>query len=341
MWTRPTAVVLCLAGAAAHAQPANDSMSGLETCIRATRVAEATCAKLPNDPIPRADCFVKARAAQLECLDRVLSEAPAQTAAPRSPSEMVRPEPPAAPAEAPPGRPASKETVRTDLPDVSVSSTIPANQAAKPANAEPQPAPASLPAPAADVPTGTIPSNGPVNETGRPPRETDWIISETTSPVDYSPLVTAVLSSTSNVKNGPNTLAVRCRAQHTQLSIRTDGAWGVPRGNELMVDYQISGRPVVRQSWMLSADGKTATYKNDSVELLRSIPDNATLKIAVTDKGNVRLAATFEPAGLAGIRQKVGAACKWSPATAQTSAEKPGPKAVIPAGPTRARQGRM
>jgi hypothetical protein len=153
--------------------------------------------------------------------------------------------------------------------------------------------------------------------------------------------VTAVLSSTSNVKNGPNTLAVRCRAQHTELSIRTDGAWGVPRGNELMVDYQISGRPVVRQSWMLSADGKTATYKNDSVELLRSIPDNATLKIAVTDKGNVRLAATFEPAGLAGIRQKVGAACKWSPATASTSSGKPGPKAVVPGGPVRARQGRM
>ena len=336
MWTRPAAVALYLAAGAAHAQPANDGMSGLESCIQAARVAEATCSGLPNDPIQRADCFVKARAAQLVCIDRVLSDAPSPTAAPRSPSEMARPEPP----EASPGRPASKETVRTDQPDVSVGSTA-ADQAAKPANAEPQPAPASLPAPAADVPTGTIPSNGSVNENGRPPRETDWIISETTSPVDYSPLVTAVLSSTSNVKNGPNTLAVRCRAQHTELSIRTDGAWGVPRGNELLVDYQISGRPVVRQSWMLSADGKTATYKNDSVELLRSIPDNATLKIAVTDKGNIRLAATFEPTGLAGVRQKVGAACKWSPATAQTTSEKPGPKAVFPAGPTRARQGRM
>jgi len=167
------------------------------------------------------------------------------------------------------------------------------------------------------------------------------VISETTSPVDYSPLVTAVLSSTSNMKNGPNTLTVRCRAQHTELSIRTDGAWGVPRGNGLLVDYQISGRSVVRQPWMLSPDGKTATYKNDSIELLQSIPDNATLKIAVTDKGNVRLAATFEPAGLAGLRQRVGAACKWSTATAKTSPEKPKPKAVFRGAPIRAGQGRM
>ena len=73
----------------------------------------------------------------------------------------------------------------------------------------------------------------------------------------------------------------------------------------------------------MSADGKTATYKHDSVELLRSIPDGATLKIAVTDRGDVRLAATFEPTGLAGVRQKVGAACKWAPLTAKTSSEKP------------------
>jgi hypothetical protein len=337
MWTRSATVALCLAAGAARAQPANDSMSGLESCIRAARVAEATCSGLPNDPIQRADCFVKARAVQLECLDHVLSEAPSQTAAPRPPSESARPEPP----EALPGRPASKETVRTQQPDVPVGSTSPADQAAKPADVEPPPAPANLPAPAVDVPTAAIPANGSVNENVRPPREGDWIISETTSPVDYSPLVTAVLSSTSNTKNGPNTLAVRCRAQHTELSIRTDGTWGATRANELLVDYQISGRPVVRQSWMLSTDRKTATYKDDSVELLRSIPDNATLKIAVTDKGNVRLAATFEPAGLAGLRETIGAACKWSAATAKPSSGKPAPKAVLPGGPTRARQGRM
>jgi hypothetical protein len=88
-----------------------------------------------------------------------------------------------------------------------------------------------------------------------------------------------------------------------------------------VVDYQIDDRPAVRQPWLLSTDRKTATYKNDPVELLRSIPEGATLKVAVADKGNVRREATFELTGLSGVRQKVGSICKWAPMTA-TSSEK-------------------
>jgi len=147
----------------------------------------------------------------------------------------------------------------------------------------------------------------------------DWVVSETTSPVDYSPLVNAVIRSTSGEKDGPNSLAVRCRAQRTEVSLGTNGAWRVPSGNLLQVDYQIDDRPSIRQQWVLAADGKTATYKDDAVELLRSIPDGAALKIAVADKDNVRREATFQLAGLSAIRQKVAAACKWTPAPTRTS----------------------
>ena len=329
MGIRLATVALCLASVTAQAQPADDNVSRLESCIQAARLADAICSKIVNDPARRGDCFAKGRAAQLECLDRVLSEAPAPPVSPGSSSETARPAPPieAAPPKASAERPASKETGQTDQRDLSVGSTA-TDEAAKLSNAAPEPAPASPPPapslalPAAEVPTGTIPSSGSANKNDRPAAETGWIISETTSPVDYSPLVTAVVSSTSNVKDGPDTLSVRCRARLTELSIRTKGRWGVPRGNDILVDYQISGQPVVRQPWMLSADGKIATYKSDSVELLRSIPDGATLKIAVADKGNVRLEATFELAGLAGIRQKVGTACKWAPVTANTSSDK-------------------
>jgi hypothetical protein len=183
-------------------------------------------------------------------------------------------------------------------------------------------APANVPASATDTPTGAIGSNSPGKNTNKPAPATNWIVSETTSPVDFSPLVIAAVRAKSEVKDGPNALAVRCRARHTELSIRTDGAWGAPRGNEFLVDYQINDHPVVRQPWILSPDGKTATYKYDPVELLRSMPEGARLKVAVADKGNVRREATFELAGLSVIRQKVGTACKWVPVTAQTSSEK-------------------
>jgi hypothetical protein len=323
MWIRLASFALCLAGFTAPAQSANESASGLEACFQAARFADATCSNLPNDPARRVDCFMKARAAQLECLEHVLSEAPARPAAPGSSSEMARPAPPVdtAPAEAPSERPTSKEAGRTDPPEVSVGGT-PADEAARRSSPSPNSAPASVPPSVAEAPTGAVHSDTSGKRNDRPAQETDWILSETTSPVDYSPLITAVIRATSDVKDGPNSFAVRCRAQHTELSIRTDGAWAAPRSNDLPVDYQIDDRPAVRQPWILSSDGKTATYKNDPVELLRSIPEGATLKVAVADKANVRREAIFELAGLSGVRQKVGTACKWAPATAKTSSEK-------------------
>jgi hypothetical protein len=70
-------------------------------------------------------------------------------------------------------------------------------------------------------------------------------------------------------------------------------------------------------------DGKTATYKYDSVELLRSMPEGATLKVAVADNGNVRREATFGLAGLSGIREKIGTACKSAPSDRETLIRKP------------------
>jgi hypothetical protein len=323
MWIRLASFALFLAGFTAPAQSANESASGLEACFQAARLADAICSKLPNDPARRVDCFKEAQTTQLECLERVLSEAHAQSAAPRSSSETARPTPQVdtAPPEASLERPDSKEAGRTDPPEVSVSST-PADEAARRSSPAPKSAPASIAPSVAEAPTAAIRSDTSGKKSDRPARGADWILSETTSPVDYSPLINAVIRATSDVKDGPNSFAVRCRARHTELSIRTDGTWAAPRGKDLVVDYQIDDQPVVRQPWILSTDGKTATYKNDPVELLQSIPEGATLKITIADKGNVRREATFELAGLSGIRQKVGTACKWAPVSAKTSSEK-------------------
>ena len=322
MWTRLASFALCLAGGTALAQSANESVSGLESCFQAARLADAVCSKLPDGPSQRVDCFVKARAAQLECLERVLSEA-SRPAVPGSSAEMARPAPPvdSAPPDASSERPASKAAGRTEQPQVSVGRT-PVDEAARRSDASPKSATANVPPSAAEAPTGAVRSDLSGKKNDRPAPGTAWILSETTSPLDYSPLITAVIRSTSDVKDGPNTFAVRCRAQHTELSIRTDGRWGAPRGNELLVDYQINDQPIVRQPWILSMDGKAVSYKNDPIELLRSIPEGATLKVALADKGNVRREAAFELTGLSGVRQKVGTACKWPPVTTKTSSGK-------------------
>jgi hypothetical protein len=143
--------------------------------------------------------------------------------------------------------------------------------------------------------------------------DTAWLVSETTSPVDYSPLITAVIHSTSSVKDAPNTLAVRCRGLRTELLLRTEGTWRASRVSEVQVDYQINDQPFVRPQWTVSAGGKTASYKDDAVELLRSLPEGARLKISVFDGRGPGQEATFQLTGLDSVRKKIAVACKWPP----------------------------
>jgi hypothetical protein len=149
------------------------------------------------------------------------------------------------------------------------------------------------------------------------PADTAWVVSETTSPVDYSPLITAVIRSTSSVKDAPNTLAVRCRGLRTELMLRMEGTWPASRASEVQVDYQINDQSFVRLQWTVSADGKTASYQDDAVGLLRSLPENARLKISLFDRQGLGQEATFQLTGLDSVRKKIGLACKWAPDSRQ------------------------
>ena len=263
---------------------------------------DAICSKLPNDPAQRLDCSQKTRAAQLECLERVLSETPLgprrQKRLPRQPGRNRLPPPhcrklpqsafrlnnPARPVHLKNPiarrRPLSERTRRN----------CQRPRQCRPAAIRPDIRPKTADVPA--QPTGA-----------------NWVVSETTSPVDYSPLVTALIRSTSPVKDAPTTLAVRCREKHTELLVRTDGTWATTRGNELRVDYQINDQPAVRLPWIASADGKTASYKDDAVGLLQSLPEGAQLKINVFDGPGAGHDATFQLTGLDTVRKKIAAAC--------------------------------
>ncbi len=143
----------------------------------------------------------------------------------------------------------------------------------------------------------------------------DWVVSETASPIDYTPLVTAFIRSTSQVKDTPNTLTIRCRGQHTELVVRTDGVWRAPHGTEMRGAYQINDQPAVSQRWMLSADGKSATYRDDVIGLLQALPDGARLKISIADQAAPSHEATFRLDSLDAVRLRIGKACQW-PVTA-------------------------
>jgi hypothetical protein len=305
------AIVLSGVGGAVCAQPVSDVVKDLEACFQLARAADAICSDPKNGAAERLDCLQKARTSQLECLDHVsrgmsAESAPAEksagTGAPEMPSVAVSPNKPAGS-----GAP--------EMPSAAVSPDKPTSVVA------PSSSQATVPS---DVATGAVSPDVParaVNVPSKPP-DTNWLVSETTSPVDYTPLLTAMTRLPASLKHTPNTLAVRCRGGHTELLVRTGGTWRVSRAREVQIEYQINDQPAVRLAWAASADGKTAIYKDDPVGLLQSLPEGARLKINVLDGPDTSYEATFPLAGLDAVREKIAAACKWPPAANKKSSEK-------------------
>jgi hypothetical protein len=158
------------------------------------------------------------------------------------------------------------------------------------------------------------------------PAARSWILSETTSPVDYSPTITATTLSQPGEKDAPATFVIRCRNKRTELLVGTEGSWRASRANEVQVDFKIDDQPTIRMQWMASADGRMVHFKGDASRFLRSLPNGRRIIINVTDGQGMAHEASFQLAGLDAIRQKISAACKWMPATEER--RRPGAKGV-------------
>jgi hypothetical protein len=287
------AIVVSGVGGAVCAQPVGEVVKELETCLQSAQAADAICSGPKNSAAERLDCLQKARTAHLECLEQVFRGTSAEFAPAEKPTATGAPE----------------------KPSVAVSPEKPANIVA------PNSAQATAPP---EMATGAVSPDVParaVNVPSKPP-DTNWLVSETTSPVDYTPLLTAMTRLPYSLKHTPNTLAVRCRGGRTELLVRTGGTWRVSRAGEVQIEYQINDQPAVRLAWAASADGKTAIYKDDPVGLLQSLPERARLRINVLDGPNTSYEATFPLAGLDAVREKIATACKWPPIANKKSSEK-------------------
>lgn len=298
MWTRAVSVLLFLLGGNANA--AENNPSALASLCYWTALVDLACSKLPEHLAQRSSC-TEARAAQRKCLEQALPKASAG-----------------------PSGPSSSGAAPLALPAVI---TPPKSSPDRPVG----PGPANSPKGSADgaraYETETRPKISPeanpvdvdrvavVDEpiaAIRAARGGGEIVSERRTPLDDTLLVFGVIHSISNVKDSPNTFEVRCRAQRTELALSTDGVWVAPSdNNNIQVDYRINNGATVRQPWILSADGKTATYNDDPVKLLRSMPNRATLKVTIADSANVSHEATFRLTRLAMIKRKIAAACGW------------------------------
>jgi hypothetical protein len=320
----------------------------MESCFQWARGADSICSNPANDAVQRLDCLQKARTTLLQCLEhvpqeivtgsassekaagKVTSETPSGTAPPEIPTATVVPDKPTAgvsadkPAADKPTAGVSADRPSADMPTAAISSDKPAAPALpdKPSAAAVPDKPSAAVSP--DKPAAAASPDLPARavDIAPKPRDPNWIISETTSPVDYAPVMTAAIRLPFTVKHAPNTFAIRCRGGRTELLVRTEGTWRASRTREVQVDYQINDQPLVKLTWTASPDGKTAIYRDDAVGLLQSLPDGARLKINVLDEPGPSHEATFQLTGLDAVREKIALACKWPPAANKVSSEK-------------------
>lgn len=155
-----------------------------------------------------------------------------------------------------------------------------------------------------------------------PPGGENWIVSETTSPVDYSPQITAAILSYSAVENAPSSLAIRCRGTRTELSVSTAGSWRASGADEFRVAYRINDQPIVETRWAASTGGRTAVFRGDAILFLQALPDDGRISIRVYDWQGPAHEATFQLNGLDAVRQKLAAACKRLPAAEKAYSRK-------------------
>ena len=88
------------------------------------------------------------------------------------------------------------------------------------------------------------------------PQGPNWIVSETTSPVDYRPQIAALTTAPASSQDAPSSLAIYCRAHRTELIISTTGSWKQATDSEVKVVYRINEEPPVEQRWRPRGDGE-------------------------------------------------------------------------------------
>src|SRR6476660_4403713 len=143
----------------------------------------------------------------------------------------------------------------------------------------------------------------------------NWIVSETTSPVDYTPIVAATTPSRGGSNNPSMQLSIYCRGGRTELVIAGPA---VSRSSaEYAISYRINDGQPVQLAAAPPSFGTGAAFTGDVVRLLQSLPEEGDIAVRLSTRNGAAQDGYFLLGGLKMVREKVAAACKWPHAVAK------------------------
>lgn len=142
----------------------------------------------------------------------------------------------------------------------------------------------------------------------------NWIISETTSPVNYTPIVTATAYSRGSSDGSQMQLSVHCRGGRTDLVVSGPHVSG--RGADYTISYRINDGQPVQLAAGSPSFGTGAAFPGDAVRLLQLLPEEGHMTVRISTRLGAAQEGHFSLGGLKTVREKLAAACKWPHAVA-------------------------
>jgi hypothetical protein len=141
------------------------------------------------------------------------------------------------------------------------------------------------------------------------PAADNWIVSETTSPIDYTPVATATASSGGGPDGATLQLSIQCRGGRTDLVIA--GPALTRRGENYVVSYAVDdGQPVVVAAGT-PASGTGVAIKGDVVRLLASLPERGDVTFRLAARQGAAVEGRYALASLKTVRDRLTVPCKW------------------------------
>jgi hypothetical protein len=141
-----------------------------------------------------------------------------------------------------------------------------------------------------------------------------WVISETSSPVDYSPVVLATINARGRADSASMQLNATCRSGLTELAVTGPAISG--RGDDYVIAFRVGNNVPVQIPGTRPAFGAGAKLTGDSVRLLRSLPEQGDIAIRLVPRVGPAVEGVFPLDGLTVVRDKLAGACKWPQAIA-------------------------
>jgi len=137
----------------------------------------------------------------------------------------------------------------------------------------------------------------------------NWVTSETTSPVDYAPIVTATAYSRGGPDGPVMKLSIHCRGGRTELAV--SGPAVSSGGADYAISYRINDRSPVQLAAGPPLFGSGAAFPGDVVRLLQSLPEEGHIAVRMSNRSGAAQEGLFLLDGLRTVREKLAAACKW------------------------------